>query len=104
MKTVTLAIDDQVSDKFLWLLEHFSPNEIRILEQSYDGDDLTSVGDPTPPQGARDESRHQGTEAESLDAFRVKRLAALDKVLRLANAHPIERGDAPWNRESLHER
>jgi len=34
MKVVTLGIDDSVSDKFAWLLEHFSKEEIRILDQS----------------------------------------------------------------------
>jgi hypothetical protein len=40
MKTVTLKIDDSINDKFIWLLEHFSSNEIKILEQSeYISDD-----------------------------------------------------------------
>ena len=40
MKTVTLRIDDSVNEKFNWLLEHFSTNEITILEQSeYVSDD-----------------------------------------------------------------
>jgi hypothetical protein len=40
MKTITLKIDDNVNDKFLWLLEHFSKNEIKILEQTdYQSDD-----------------------------------------------------------------
>ncbi len=40
MKTVTLKIDDSINDKFFWLLEHFSSNEIKILEQSeYISDD-----------------------------------------------------------------
>ena len=40
MKTVTLKIDDSVSEKFLWLLEHFSSNEVKILEQAeYVSDD-----------------------------------------------------------------
>lgn len=34
MKTFTLKIDDRISAQFLWLLDHFSPNEIQILEQS----------------------------------------------------------------------
>jgi hypothetical protein len=32
MKTLTLKIDDSVSDKFLWLLQHFSLNEVSILD------------------------------------------------------------------------
>jgi len=40
MKTVTLKIDDSINEKFIWLLEHFSSNEIKILEQSeYISDD-----------------------------------------------------------------
>lgn len=39
MKTVTLRIDDAVSDKFAWLLEHFPPDEVRILEQDEYVDD-----------------------------------------------------------------
>ncbi len=34
MKTMTLKIDDSVSEKFIWLLEHFSLSEVKILEQS----------------------------------------------------------------------
>ena len=34
MKTVTLNIDDSTIEKFLWLLSHFSTDEIKILEQS----------------------------------------------------------------------
>ncbi len=40
MKTLTLKIDDSVSEKFTWLLEHFSLSEVKILEQSeYVSDD-----------------------------------------------------------------
>ncbi len=40
MKTVTLKIDDSIDEKFLWLLDHFSSNEIKIPEQSeYINDD-----------------------------------------------------------------
>lgn len=40
MQTVTLKIEDNVSDKFLWLLNHFSQNEIEILENTvYKSDD-----------------------------------------------------------------
>ncbi|WP_238787695.1 hypothetical protein [Thiospirillum jenense] len=34
MKTVTLKIDEYVSENFIWLLEHFSPDEIKILEKA----------------------------------------------------------------------
>ena len=40
MQMVTLKIDDNISDKFLWLLNHFNPDEIEILEKtSYKNDD-----------------------------------------------------------------
>lgn len=40
MQTVTLKIEDNVSDKFLWLLNHFSQNEVEILERTvYQSDD-----------------------------------------------------------------
>jgi len=40
MQTVTLKIEDSVSDKFLWLLNHFSQNEVEILEKTeYKSDD-----------------------------------------------------------------
>lgn len=32
MKTLTLKIDDSVSDKFIWLLQHFSENEVSVLD------------------------------------------------------------------------
>ena len=40
MQTITLKIEDAVSDKFLWLLNHFSKDEIEILEKTiYQSDD-----------------------------------------------------------------
>jgi len=40
MQTVTLKIDDNIDEKFFWLLNHFSKNEIKILEQyEYINDD-----------------------------------------------------------------
>ena len=40
MRTITLKVDDSVSDKFLWLLDRFSKDEIKILDQSdYVSDD-----------------------------------------------------------------
>lgn len=32
MKTLTLQIDDQVSEKFMWLLQHFAASEVKIVE------------------------------------------------------------------------
>ena len=31
MQTITLQIDNNIFDKFSWLLKHFSKNEIRII-------------------------------------------------------------------------
>jgi len=40
MQTVTLKIDDSISEKFLWLLNHFNKNEISILDKDeYNSDD-----------------------------------------------------------------
>jgi len=41
MKTVTLKINGVINDKFAWLLEHFSPDEIKILDQEEYVDDDT---------------------------------------------------------------
>ncbi len=40
MRTITLQIDDSINEKFLWLLDRFSRDEIKILDQSdYVSDD-----------------------------------------------------------------
>jgi len=40
MKTITLKLEDNISDKFLWLLNHFSQNEVEILDKTtYQSDD-----------------------------------------------------------------
>ncbi len=33
MQTITLKIEDSISDKFMWFLSHFSKNEISILDK-----------------------------------------------------------------------
>ena len=43
-------------------------------------------------------------EYAQIDALRQKRREALNDILALAQAHPIDRGDKPWNREDLYER
>lgn len=47
MQTVTLKIEDNISDKFLWLLNHFSKNEIKVVnntpETNTQFDDLESL-------------------------------------------------------------
>jgi hypothetical protein len=71
MKTITLKIDDNVNDKFLWLLEHFSSNEIKILEQSdYISDDnyLRSIdGMVQSINEARNEPISKGVKLNNLD-------------------------------------
>lgn len=40
MQTITLKIEDNISDKFLWLLNHFKKNEVSILDKDeYISDD-----------------------------------------------------------------
>ncbi|WP_340124515.1 hypothetical protein [Methylobacter svalbardensis] len=71
MKTVTLKIDDSIDEKFLWLLEHFSSNEIKILEQSEyinDDDYLRSIdGMVQSINEARNEPTAKGVKLEGLD-------------------------------------
>jgi len=71
MKTITLKIDDNVNDKFLWLLEHFSSNEMKILEQSdYISDDnyLRSIdGMVKSINEARNEPINKGIKLDDLD-------------------------------------
>ncbi len=70
MKMVTLKIDDSINDKFIWLLEHFSPNEIKILEQSeYITDDayLRSIPDIVQSiKKARNEPINNGITLDNL--------------------------------------
>ena len=71
MQTVTLKIEDNVSDKFLWLLNHFSKNEIKILDQSnYINEDeyLRSIdGMVESIKEARSEDDSNGVTIDKLD-------------------------------------
>ena len=71
MKTITLKIDDSINEKFHWLLEHFSSNEIKILEQSdyiNDDDYLRSInGMVHSIQQARNEQLSKGATLDQLD-------------------------------------
>lgn len=71
MQTVTLKIDDDISDKFLWLLNHFSQDEVKILEQTnYVSDDeyLRSIdGMVKSIDEARNEPIKNGVILENLD-------------------------------------
>jgi len=71
MRTITLKIDDSISDKFLWLLAHFSKDEVKIIEQSvYVSDDeyLREIeGMVQSIQEGRSESIDQGLTLDELD-------------------------------------
>ncbi|NER00628.1 MAG: hypothetical protein F6K30_28695 [Cyanothece sp. SIO2G6] len=71
MRTITLQIDDSINDKFLWLLEHFSSDEIKIIDQSeYISDDeyLRSIpGMVESIQAARLEPIERGKTLEELE-------------------------------------
>jgi hypothetical protein len=71
MRTITLQIDDSVRDKFLWLLDRFSRDEIKILDQSdYVSDDEYLRGIQGMVQSinsARTEPIEQGVTLDKLD-------------------------------------
>ncbi|NCS79257.1 MAG: hypothetical protein KA717_01980 [Woronichinia naegeliana WA131] len=71
MRTITLQIDDSISEKFLWLLDRFSRDEIKILEQSdfvSDDEYLRGIeGMVQSIQAARDESIEQSLSLDELD-------------------------------------
>jgi len=71
VKTLTLAIDDRVTDKFLWLLGHFSRDEIRILDQSdhmTDDEYLRSIdGMVDSIREARNEPASKGVDLDRLE-------------------------------------
>lgn len=71
MRTITLQIDDSVNEKFLWLLDRFSRDEIKIIEQSdYVSDDeyLRGIeGMVQIIQTARSESIEKGLTLDELD-------------------------------------
>lgn len=71
MKTLTLKIDDTVSEKFAWLLAHFSPDEIKIIDlDDYVDDDtyLRSIEGMTQSiREARNEPLANGVTLDQLD-------------------------------------
>jgi len=71
MKTLTLKIRDDVNDKFTWLLDHFAPSEVSILEQSeFVDDDAYLRGVPgmvASIQQARLESDSEGVLVAQLE-------------------------------------
>ncbi|MBT8420011.1 MAG: hypothetical protein KJO08_04025 [Gammaproteobacteria bacterium] len=71
MQTITLKIDDDINSRFLWLLGHFSKDEISILDQSdYISDDeyLRSIdGMVESIKIARNEPDENGVTLDKLD-------------------------------------
>ena len=71
MQTVTLKIDDNINEKFFWLLNHFTKNEIKILEQyEYISDDdyLRKIdGMVKSIKEARNEPIENGVTLDKLD-------------------------------------
>jgi hypothetical protein len=45
MQTVTLEIQDSIYEKFIWLLKHFSKQEINIVDSSSSDTSKTSEDD-----------------------------------------------------------
>ena len=43
MQTITLKLDDSISDKVLWFLKHFDKSELEIVETSSYESNLSSV-------------------------------------------------------------
>ncbi len=79
MANLTISVDDQV----------LKQARIRALEEN------TSVN---AVLGKRLEEYAQ------VEDVRRHRLAALQRVIEIADAHTIERGATAWNREALYER
>lgn len=71
MQTITLQVEDKVYDKFFWLLNHFSKNEVTILDQSkYISDDeyLRSIdGMVESIKNARNTPLEQGVSIDKLE-------------------------------------
>jgi len=70
MQTITLKIDDNINEKFLWLLNHFTKKEVTILDQTeYKNDDeyLKSI---------------EGMEQSIVDASNepIKNFVSIDKL------------------------
>ncbi|MFK5976137.1 MAG: hypothetical protein QM493_06480 [Sulfurovum sp.] len=71
MQTITLQIEDGIYDKFLWLLNHFSKQEVIVLDKSeYISDDiyLRSIdGMVESIQDARNEPIANGVTLDKLE-------------------------------------
>ena len=73
MQTITLKIDDSINEKFFWLLNHFTKNEIKILEQSNyisDDDYLRNInGMVESIKNARNEPIENGVTLDKLEWY-----------------------------------
>jgi len=71
MQTITLKVEDSVSDKFLWLLSHFNKEEISIIDRDdYISDDeyLKNIdGMVESILEARDEPIEKGVTLDKLE-------------------------------------
>ena len=71
MQVLTLEVNDTVSEKLTWLLGHFEPNEVKIIDQdTYVDDDtyLRSVKGMTESlKSAQREPVEQGTPLSELN-------------------------------------
>jgi len=71
LQTVTLQVNDTILEKFLWLLNHFTKDEIVVLEQSqYISDDeyLRNIpGMVSSILEARNEPIENGVSLDSLE-------------------------------------
>jgi hypothetical protein len=71
MKKITLKVEDNVNEKFIWLLKHFSPGEISIVEiDEYLSDDdylRSQEGMVESIKEARSEPLDNGVTLQDLD-------------------------------------
>lgn len=71
MKRITLKVEDNVNENFIWLLKHFSPGEISIVEiDEYLSDDdyvRSQEGMVESIKEARNEPLENGVTLQDLD-------------------------------------
>ena len=71
MKKITLKVEDNINDKFIWLLKHFSPGEISIVEiDEYLSDDdylRSQEAMVESIKAARDEPLDKGVSLQDLN-------------------------------------
>jgi hypothetical protein len=71
MKKITLKVKDDINEKFIWLLKHFSPGEISIVEiDEYLSDDdylRSQEGMVESIKAARNEPLEKGVSLQDMD-------------------------------------